>query len=201
MGFVTALLRVKAEPLAGWLSSMSRNAEKVVEVNSHWLEAMDPGSGKLYFIDLNSQQTSWDPPAHFMDRKQLAVAHCALLSDLEKAEARAKAAEAASKAAPPQEEDDEAFLAKVRSRFPPPSEPPPAESGTQSVAALEEQVKRLQAEKVELMVRLQQLEGSQVAATLAKTQSQRTVSQVGALPRQMTRGASKFNAADVEPPP
>ena len=36
-----------------------------LETNSRWLEALDPGS-RLYFVDLQTQQTSWDPPEHFM---------------------------------------------------------------------------------------------------------------------------------------
>ena len=45
-----------------------------LETNARWLEALDPGSGRVYYVDLETQQSSWDPPTHFMDRKELSTA-------------------------------------------------------------------------------------------------------------------------------
>ena len=88
------------------------------EINSRWLEALDSSSGRTYYVNRDSHETAWDPPEQFMERTQLAAAYCEALTALRAAEA---------------ERDDEArFLAKVRSRFPPPPGAPPAGAGKQA---------------------------------------------------------------------
>ena len=37
-----------------------------LQVNCQWLEALDPGSGRVYFVELPTQQSSWDAPDGFM---------------------------------------------------------------------------------------------------------------------------------------
>jgi actin len=80
-------------------------------VNERWMEALDTSSGRLYYIELEINEagdvrptgtTAWQPPVGFLTRSDLIAA---LL-------------------------DDEAFLARVKQRFPPPSSPPPSSSST-----------------------------------------------------------------------
>ena len=52
-------------------SSQSHMAEGArdatwLQVNCQWLEALDPGSGRVYFVELPTQQSSWDAPDGFM---------------------------------------------------------------------------------------------------------------------------------------
>ena len=92
-------------------------------VNDDWMEALDVGSGRLYFVQLEknasgdsvkpSGETSWEPPKGFLVRQQLVHAL-----------ARALAAG-----------DDASFLSRVRERFPPPSTPPPGNAPVAATAA------------------------------------------------------------------
>ena len=74
-------------------------------VNERWMEALDTTTGRVYFLELEMNDagevrptgsTAWEPPPGFLTRNDLLAA---LL-------------------------DDDAFLARVRQRFPPPATPP-----------------------------------------------------------------------------
>ncbi len=41
-------------------------SKQFLETNSRWLEALDNSTGKLYFVDLPTQQSSWEAPESFM---------------------------------------------------------------------------------------------------------------------------------------
>ena len=41
-------------------------SKQFLDTNSRWLEALDNSTGKLYFVDLPTQQSSWEAPASFM---------------------------------------------------------------------------------------------------------------------------------------
>lgn len=122
-----------------------------LETNSRWLEALDPGSGRVYFVDLETQQSSWDAPTHFMDRKELAQA-------LQKASSK------------PAGDDEATFLAKVKARFPaPPTKPPPPKM-TSSLAEdsmSKGKVDELKAENARLQARIAELESRDGSASVA----------------------------------
>ena len=127
-------------------------------VNDDWMEALDVGSGRLYFVQLEknasgdsvkpSGETSWEPPKGFLVRQQLVHAL-----------ARALAAG-----------DDASFLSRVRERFPPPSTPPPGNAPVAATAAtaadaeelarLRAQVAQLESDKAALLTRAETAEAS-----------------------------------------
>jgi hypothetical protein len=113
-------------------------------VNTEWLEAIDTGTGRLYFVRLEHSEngesvrpqgeTSWTPPDGFLVRQQLVTALSNAL---------------ASGGGKPAEDNEAMFLAKVRQRFPPPSTPPPANADTAElkarIAQLEEELQAARA--------------------------------------------------------
>lgn len=103
------------------------------EVNNSWMEALDVGTGRFYFIRLATNETSWERPAGFLDRKDLVRAHAEVLAST-------------STAAPAM--DDATFLARVRERFPPPAMPPKANDG--ELQALKARVAALEGENASL---------------------------------------------------
>ena len=136
-----------AEPLlrAGWEG-----------VNSEWMEALDVGSGRLYFIrmEMNGAHdvrptglTEWEAPPGFLVRGELVAA-------LSKAQSEVN--------------DDAAFLARVRQRFPPPPPPPPAAASPTEVASLRQQVAKLEAEKQEMELAVSQANAAADAANAAR---------------------------------
>ena len=92
-----------------------------------WMEALDVGSGRLYFIRLADNTTSWEQPEGFLTRKELVTAHAQLLQS--------------------STGDEASFMARVRERFPPPVAPPPASAAPE----LEEQVRQLTTQVEQLM--------------------------------------------------
>ena len=91
------------------------------------MEALDVGSGRLYFVRLEYNadgdvrpigETSWERPPGFLLRREM----CQEMSNA-----------LTSKSSAPAAESDEVFLARVRQRFPPPATPPPTELEIQSL--------------------------------------------------------------------
>lgn len=106
------------------------------DTNMAWMEALDVGSSRLYFIKLDNNETSWECPPGFLVRKDLVRQHAKLLQEV------------ASGGGGKADMDDAAFLARVRERFPPPAVPPPGEDATAlqaRVAVLEQEKATLQA--------------------------------------------------------
>ena len=118
-----------------------------LEINSRWLESLDPGSGRTYFVDLETQQSAWDAPTHFMDRKELAQA-------LQKADVGLKSK--------PASDDEATFLAKVKARFPaPPTKPPPPKTTSPLADTMSKgKVDELKAENARLRDRVAELESA-----------------------------------------
>lgn len=135
-------------------------------VNQRWLEALDVNSGRIYFMELElnaagdvrpTGQTSWEAPPGFLVRREMIMYLQSALQALE----------------------DDAFLAKVRDRFPPPSTGTPAE---REVMQLRARVAELEASRAELASRVEAAEAQQVPT--------------------WKRGASsKFAPGTVEQPP
>ena len=74
MAHFTALTSIEGAQRKPTSAPIDMQTAEWLETNSRWLEALDPGSGRVYFVDLETQQSSWDPPTHFMDRKELSTA-------------------------------------------------------------------------------------------------------------------------------
>jgi hypothetical protein len=135
------------------MSSVIKTPEWL-ETNTRWLEALDPSSGKVYFVDLPTQQSSWDAPEAFMDRKELSQALQKAHADLEELGS------------------EEAFLAKVKERYPPPptEKPPPPKptesmlKGKGSMASMPIADGELKAENERLQRRVAELEAAAAAA-------------------------------------
>ena len=50
-------------------------------VNMAWMEALDVGTGRLYYIKLQTNETSWECPEGFLERKALVAAHAKALTE------------------------------------------------------------------------------------------------------------------------
>ena len=105
------------------------------QTNLAWMEALDVGSGRLYFIKLANNETSWECPSGFLVRTDLVHAHAKLLSNGSGSRA---------------EMGDEEFLARVRQRFPPPSTPQLTPSDPEALSALQLRVTELETENAAL---------------------------------------------------
>lgn len=132
------------------------------QVNETWMEALDVGSGRLYFVKLEVNrsgdvrplgETSWEAPEGFLVRRDL----CAALAD---ASAQAQ-----------KQESDEEFMARVRQRFPPPATPPPSSAAEVELERLRYQASQFEGERIALQQRVQQLEAQLAAATPAAAPS------------------------------
>jgi len=173
-------------------------------VNTAWMEALDMGSGRLYYIKLDTNETSWECPSQFLVRADLVAAHATALEQLRQHPAASAA-----------DGDDAAFLARVLERFPPPLTPPPAGDAS---TALQAQVQRLEREKAALEQQVTQLSAAAQKASAEKAALEQTVAQLntvsasgappscaspsGAKPPSCKRGASaRFNLAAPPPPP
>jgi len=157
-----------------------------VGVNSSWLEALDPGSGRLYYVDLTTHQTAWEAPPTFSDRKQLAVAQHILAAEIAVAESQAAEGGAGGL-------DEAAFLARIRQRFPPPTTPPP------STAVMQQRISSLESENADLRRQLQGQGSAADPAPLPPRLMSRCSSVASSRPS-WVRGASAVLEAPPPPP-
>jgi hypothetical protein len=134
------------------MASWTTMATTFATVNTEWMEALDVGSGRFYFINLNSNETSWECPPGFLIRKDLVAAHAKLIGS-------GAGANSGCMTAPI---DDIAFLARVRERFPPPVTP--QSGGGDDVNEL----KKLKAKVVEMDAQKADLQAALTAATSEK---------------------------------
>ena len=154
------------------------------EVNERWMEALDVGSGRLYFVRLEKNsagdsvkpqgETSWEPPSGFLVRQQLVHA-------LAKALAK---------------DSDSAFLARVRERFPPPQTAPPPAAADDDVKQLHAQIAQLESEKAALLARAERAE-----ANTPQLPPRPMLASMTSRPGSWKRGASQRFSTIAEQPP
>lgn len=167
------------------------------KVNTTWLEALDAGTGRYYFVNSTSNETTWEPPECFSDRKELVQ----LIKD-----ARTKTS------GMPGQQTEEEFIAKVKARFPPPAGPAPANSSSAEVSTLKERLSVMDQDLNSTRHQAEQLQSErdqQVAAAAAGAAELSAVrGQLEQLTQETTRlqqaaearGLSSFPLRE-EPPP
>mmetsp|Transcript_8508 Transcript_8508/g.17241 ORF Transcript_8508/g.17241 Transcript_8508/m.17241 type:complete len:230 (-) Transcript_8508:580-1269(-) len=149
-------------------------------VNTAWMEALDMGTGRLYFIKLDNNETSWECPPNFKVRVDLVAEHAKALESLKSGGPSSAGV------------DDCAFLARIRERFPPPATPPPA-GGNGNSAALKAQVEQLQRDKLALQEQVERLKVAAETASAEKATLEQTV-------EQLTLNAAAVSAGGGAPP-
>ena len=143
-------------------------------VNLAWMESFDASSGRLYYIQRETNETSWECPPGFCERRALVAAHAKVLS---------------GGSGP---SDEAAFLARVRDKFPP---PPPA-ADADELATMRHTIQQLLADKAALEQKVQQLGAEPSCPAPPKLGSQPPK------PPSWNRGASaRFLLAEQPPRP
>ena len=159
-------------PVARSMASGVRTAASFErDVNEHWMEAIDAGSGRLYFVRLQKSETghavrpvgetSWEAPAGFLTRHELVAKLSSALSQQTSGEGSI---------------DDDVFLARVLARFPPPATPPPATAENKAAAALRNRVVELEEANETLRARC---EAAEAEVAEAQRQAAQALSATG----------------------
>jgi hypothetical protein len=140
-------------------------------VNTAWMEALDMSSRRLYFIKLDTNETSWECPTDFKVRVDLVAEHAKALESMRSGSTSAVG------------EGDATFLSRVRERFPPPATLPPAGGDS---SALKAQVQQLEREKAALQDQVERLAAAAQTASAERSTLEQTIEQLQTSAASMT---------------